>query len=239
MSKALRTTLLIVLVVVVLGAAALFYLASNLNGIVAGLIEEQGSIATQTDVRVSGVDIRLREGSAEISGLSVANPEGFSGSALELGHFAVQLDAGSLTKDTIIVKNVLVDSARINVVQQGSANNLQKLLDNLPQSGDSGTTAETGDGKKVIIEKFTLSGASASVTAAELGEPREVTLPTIVVTDIGRASNGATGTQVAQQILRPIIEKALASAAAEEIKGRAIEKIDEALGGALKKLGGR
>ncbi len=239
MSKALRTTLLIVLVVVVLGAAALFYLASNLNGIVAGLIEEQGSIATQTDVRVSGVDIRLREGSAEISGLSVANPEGFSGSALELGHFAVQLDAGSLTKDTIIVKNVLVDSARINVVQQGSANNLQKLLDSLPQSGDSGTTAETGDGKKVIIEKFTLSGASASVTAAELGEPREVTLPTIVVTDIGRASNGATGTQVAQQILRPIIEKALTSAAAEEIKGRAIEKIDEALGGALKKLGGR
>jgi hypothetical protein len=239
MSKALRTTLLIVLVVVVLGAAALFYLASNLNGIVAGLIEEQGSIATQTDVRVSGVDIRLREGSAEISGLSVANPEGFSGSALELGHFAVQLDAGSLTKDTIIVKNVLVDSARINVVQQGSANNLQKLLDSLPQSGDSGTTAETGDRKKVIIEKFTLSGASASVTAAELGEPREVTLPTIVVTDIGRASNGATGTQVAQQILRPIIEKALTSAAAEEIKGRAIEKIDEALGGALKKLGGR
>ncbi|MEE4110053.1 MAG: hypothetical protein V2I24_11930 [Halieaceae bacterium] len=239
MSKALRTTLLIVLVVVVLGAAALFYLASNLNGIVAGLIEEQGSIATQTDVRVSGVDIRLREGSAEISGLSVANPEGFSGSALELGHFAVQLDAGSLTKDTIIVKNVLVDSARINVVQQGSANNLQKLLDSLPQSGDSGTTAETGESKKVIIEKFTLSGASASVTAAELGEPREVTLPTIVVTDIGRASNGATGTQVAQQILRPIIEKALTSAAAEEIKGRAIEKIDEALGGALKKLGGR
>jgi hypothetical protein len=239
MSKALRTTLLIVLVVVVLGAAALFYLASNLNGIVAGLIEEQGSIATKTDVRVSGVDIRLREGSAEISGLSVANPEGFSGSALELGHFAVQLDAGSLTKDTIIVKNVLVDSARINVVQQGSANNLQKLLDSLPQSGDSGSTAETGDGKKVIIEKFTLSGASASVTAAELGEPREVTLPTIVVTDIGRASNGATGTQVAQQILRPIIEKALTSAAAEEIKGRAIEKIDEALGGALKKLGGR
>jgi hypothetical protein len=239
MSKALRTTLLILLVVVVLGAAALFYLASNLNGIVAGLIEEQGSIATQTDVRVSGVDIRLREGSAEISGLSVANPEGFSGSAVELGHFAIQLDAGSLTKDTIIVKNVLVDSARINVVQQGSANNLQKLLDSLPQSGNSGTTTEAGDGKKVIIEKFTLSGASASVTAAALGEPREVTLPTIVLTDIGRASNGATGTQVAQQVLRPIIEKALTSAAAEEIKGRAKEKIDEALGGALKKLGGR
>ena len=239
MPAALRNTLLIVLVVIVLGAAALFYLASNLNGIVAGLIEDQGSIATQTDVRVSGVDIRLREASAEISGLSIANPAGFSGNALELGHFAIQLDAASLTRDTIIVKNVLVDSARINVVQQGSANNLQKLLDSLPQSGDAGTATEAGDGKKVIIEEFTLSGASASVSAAALGEPREVTLPTIVVTDIGRSSNGATGAQVAQQVLRPIIEKALASAAAEELKGRAREKVDDVLGGALKKLGGR
>lgn len=240
MSAALRNTLLVVLLVVALGAGALFYLASNLNGIVAGLIEDQGSIATQTEVRVSGVDIRLREASAAISGLNIENPEGFSGRAIELGHFEIQMDAASLTGDTIVVKNVVVDSARINVVQQGAAINLQKLLDNLPQSDEQAETAsDAGSGKKVIIEKFTLSGASASVTADGLGEPREVTLPTIVVTDIGRASNGATGAQVAQQILRPVIEKALTSAATEEIKGRAKEKIDDVLGGALKKLGGR
>jgi len=245
MSSALRTLFLVALVVIILGAAAIFYLASNLNGIVAGLIENQGSAATQTDVRVSGVDIRLREASADIAGLSVANPDGFTGSAIELGHFGVQLDATSLTSDTIIVKNVLVDSARINVVKQGDANNLQQILDNLPQAESAGTasgpesTEDSGSEKKVIIEKFTLSGASASVSAAALGEPRDVTLPTIVLTDIGRASNGATGAQVAQQILPPIIEKALASAAAEELKGRATKKIDDALGGALKKLGGR
>lgn len=239
MSTAMRSILIVVVLIVVLAGGAMYYLASNLNGIVAGLIEDQGSVATQTAVRVNGVDIQLREATAGISGLSVANPEGFSGNAIELGQFQVEIDAASLTGDTIIVNKVLVDGARINLIQEGAANNLQKLLANLPQSEEAASTDDAGVGKKVIIETFTLSGASASVTAPALGEAREVALPTIVVNDIGRASGGATGAQVARQILQPVIEKALTSAATEEIKGRAKDKIDDVLGGALKKLGGR
>lgn len=237
MSTTVRNIFIAVVLIVVLVAGALYYLASNLNGIVAGLIEEQGSVATQTAVRVTGVDIQLREAAAGVSGLSVANPEGFTGNAIELGQFQVELDPASLTQDTIVVNNVLVDGARINLIQQGVENNLQKLLANLPASAEAETTTDAGSGKKVIIEKFTLSGASASVTAPGLDEAREVALPDIVVNGIGRASGGATGAQVARQILKPIVEKALTSTAAEELKGRAMDKIDDVLGGALKKIG--
>jgi hypothetical protein len=133
----------------------------------------------------------------------------------------------------------MVSEARINVLQQGARNNLRELLANLQQlqSGDSAPAEESG-GKRIIIDRFTLEGASASVSIPDLNEMRDVTLPTIVVRDIGRASNGATGAQVAQQILRPVLEKAIASAATQAVKDQATRKIGDALGGLLKGIGG-
>lgn len=237
MSSAKRNIFVALLAIVVLAAAALYYLTSNLNGIVAGLIEEQGSAATQTSVTVSGVDIKLREASAALSGLSVANPEGFPGKALELGGFSVKLDAGSLRDDTIVVNDITVDGARINVLQQGGSNNLQELMSNLQGEATEEAPASEGGGKKIIIDQFTLSGASASVSIAELNETREVKLPTIVVRDIGRGTNGATSAQIAREILKPIIEKAISSATAASVKEAAGKKIGDAVGGFIKGIG--
>lgn len=234
-----RVLLALFLLVLLLLGGGLYYLASNLNGIVAGLIEEQGSAATRTAVRVEGVDIRPAQAAAAVAGLSVANPEGFSGNAIELGALSVALDARSLTGDTIVVDSIAVDGARVNLVQQGTRNNLQALLANL-QAVQSGEAPPDGaGGKRLIINRFTLDGASASVTAPGLEGTREVELPTIVVSDIGRASNGATGAQVAQQLLSPLLEAAIASAAGQAIKDRAAETIEGALGGMLQRLGGK
>jgi hypothetical protein len=237
MKSGTRNALTVVAVIVIALAGGVYYLGTNLNGLVAGLIEEQGSKATQTPVRVSGVDIRLTDAAASLSGLSVGNPEGFGGNAIELGDFSVSLDAGTLTSDTIVINDIRVDGARLNVLQKGRSNNLQALLNNLKalQSGDSSEPAEGG--KKIIIDRFTLAGASASVSIPELEEMREVELPTIVVRDIGRQSNGATGAQVARQILEPVVQRALSSAAAQSLKDRASETLGEAAGGLLEGLG--
>ena len=238
MASRSKSIFLILLVLVVLVAAGVFYLTSNLNGLVTTLIEEQGSAATQSAVRVTGLDIRLTDASASLSGLSVANPEGFAGEAIELGDFAVTLDAASLTSDVIVVKDISVDGARINVLQQGSRNNLRELLANLP-AGDPDETAPASDegARKLIIERFSIANASASLSIPELGEDREVTLPSIVVTDIGKATNGATGAQVAKQLLAPVMNAAISSAAAASVKERVGEKVGEVMGGLLDKLG--
>jgi hypothetical protein len=63
-------------------------------------------------------------------------------------------------------------------------------------------------------------------------------LPTIVVTDIGRSSKGATGAQVARQLLRPVIEKTLTSTAIQSLKDKASQKLGEVADSLLNGLGG-
>ncbi|MDX1482588.1 MAG: hypothetical protein R3315_12970 [Woeseiaceae bacterium] len=225
-----------VLVLVVIIAGGLFFFASRLDGIVAGIIEEQGSAATQTPVRVGGVSIDLADASGAIARLTVGNPDRFGGNAIEMEDFSIALDPSTLTDDTIVIRSVNVAGATLNVIQEGSGNNLREILDNLRmlQSGDAAAD-ETG-GRKVVIERFTLDGASASVDLPDFNETRRVELPTIVVRDIGRATNGATATQVAQQVLRPVVERALESAVAQSVQDRIREGINEATGGLLQQL---
>ena len=233
-----KSLLYVLLAVLLLLGGGIYYLLSNLNSIVAALIEEQGSIATQSPVQVSAVDIRLREATASISGLTVGNPEGFEGNAIELGQFSIKLDAGSLTSDTIVVNDILVAGARINVIQQGRNNNLDALLDNL-SSGEAAQeeAPSSGSGKKLIIDKFTLQGASASVSIPDLDEMRDVELQTIVVTDVGRKSSGATGAEVARQLLEPILEKSISAATTQSLKDRAGEEIGKAVDDLVRGLG--
>ena len=225
--------------VIVIGGV--IYVGTQLDSIVAGLIEDEGSAATRTAVRVTGVEIRIAEASATISNLAVGNPEGFSGNAIQLEGFSLTLDPSSLTTDTIVIRDMTVRGARLNVLQQGTDNNLNKLLANL-RSLPQGDSQTKNDGKKLIIDRFTLEGASAFLSAPGLTEDREVLLPTIVVRDIGRSSNGATGAQAAQQLLRPVIEKTLSAAATQSLQDKAAEKLgevkDSLLKGLTDKLGG-
>ena len=165
----------------------------------------------------------------------MANPEGFPGNALTLGGFSLQLDPGSLRTDTIVIRSIAVDGATINLMQQGTRNNLKRLLDNLKamQSDPAQPDSDAGS-RRLIIERFTLSDAEASVSVPDLGQERTVALPPIVVRDIGKASGGATGSQIAEQLLTPIIEAAMKSAAAQSIKDKARKELGEAMGGFLK-----
>jgi len=229
--------LAIIIALVAAIAGAVVYVSSNLDSIVAGLIEEHGSAATRTPVNVSGVSIKLAEASAAISRLSVGNPEGFAGNAIEMEEFAITLDAGSLTSDVIVIEELLVKGARLNILQQVNGNNLQELMGNLddPAPADE---EDGGEGKKIIINRFTLEGASASLSAPEFDETREFTLSTITLRDIGRSSGGATGTEVARQVLEPVIEEALESAAVQAMKEKASDALEDAADSVLKGIFG-
>jgi hypothetical protein len=112
-------------------------------------------------------------------------------------------------------------------VQQANGNNMQELLRNLDALSSGSTAEPEADGKKIIINRFTLEGAGASVSAPDFDEVREVTLPTITVRNIGRGDNGATGREVAKQVLRPVLKEALESAAVQALKDRASDKLEE------------
>ena len=112
-------------ILVLMAGGGVYYVISNLDMIVEGLIEKHGSAATQTEVRVAGVSINLGEANASISKLTVGNPEGFSGNAIEMEDFAIELNAESLTGDVLVIEDLLVRGARINVMQQANVNNIR------------------------------------------------------------------------------------------------------------------
>lgn len=220
--------LAIVLLLVVVGG--FLYLYSNLDSLVARVIEQKGSEATQTAVDVGSVSIDLQAGSAGIASVSVANPDGFSGEpAISLQDFAIDLDPLAITSDPLVISDVSVKGARLRIEQHGADNNLRTILSSVQRLSSGDPAASDSAGKKLIIDRFELTGASALLLVPELDQEREIQLPQIVLTDIGRAGNGATAAAVAQQILEPVIRKALESAAAGGVRDAIKERLGESL----------
>jgi len=218
---------LLVAIILVVGGG-IFYLGSNLDSIVAQVIQDQGSAATGTAVRVEGVSIKLQDASASISGLSVANPAGFSDNpAIEFGSFSINLDSSTLTSDPIIIESITVNSLKLRVEQDGSNNNLRTIMDALPSSSADDSSQAGSDAPKIIIKRFELNDASADVSIPQLGENRTVDIANIALTNIGQETNGATAAQLAQQILMPVMNAALSSAAVDGVKGKVEDKISE------------
>lgn len=218
--------LAIVLLLVVVGG--ILFLYTNLDRLVAGVIESEGSGATQTDVSVGDVSIDLRAGSAGISSLAVANPEGFSDQpAISLQDFAIDLDPMQVTADPLVIESVTVDGARLLIEQDGDRNNLKTILASIQETAPEQAEQKEAPGKKLIINRFELSGASAKLLIPALDQEREVTVPDVVLTDIGRSTNGATAAAVAKQVLEPVIRNALEAAAEGGVRDALEEKLDE------------
>jgi len=226
MSKKARTLFFFVFALLLLVGGAAVYLSQNLDGIVAGLIEEHGSAATGTAVDVGGVSITLSSARGEISNLTVANPEGYGGgSALEFGGLSMELDAASVTSDPIVIEEITASDIRFNIEQRGGGNNLRELMSTLTEGGSSEESESAP--RKVVIERFALSGASAEINIPDLGELRTVEVPDIVLTGIGRDSGGATAKQIATQVLEPVLRQAMESAAVQGVKDKVLDKVQE------------
>jgi hypothetical protein len=215
----------VVLVVLLLIGGTIYYVGANLDSIVARVIEEKGSEATESDVRVGGVEIDIRGGTGRIAHLSVANQERFSDdAAISFGEFRIRMDPMAVTSDPIVIGEISVSGAAILMEQTTDGNNLRALQDAL---GRQATGEADAQGPEVIIERFTLGKSRVEVRVPQLNESREVTIPEIVVSDIGRASNGATASEVARQVLEPIIRHSLESGAAAGVEDALRGKIDE------------
>ncbi|HET6629027.1 MAG TPA: hypothetical protein VFG91_04570 [Woeseiaceae bacterium] len=241
MKQTSKVFLGVAIVLVLLVAGGAWFLYRNLDSLVAGIIEREGTHATQTDVEVGKVTIDLQDGTAGITSLAVANPEGFSEQpAIALEDFAIELDPLAVASDPLVIERIRVDGAHLLVEQEGARNNLETILESVQRLA-TGAAEPQAEGRRLVIERFELTNARATLLAPQLGEQREVRMPEIVLTDIGRATNGATAAAVAKQLLTPIIGMALESAAetgvTDALKKRLGETEKEIAEGLLDRLG--
>lgn len=209
----------------------IWQVAANLDSIVAGVIEEVGSDVLQTKVTVAGVSINLKEGKAGITGMTVANPAGYSSANLfVLEGIEVDLDVQSMSQDVLVIKSIHIQNPQ--VVFEGDetgGSNMQTLLNNI-ESGlaqDNGASAgeASDDGAvKMIIDRFEFSGGQVKASSLlKPGEVIELQLPAIKLTGIGRAEGGVTADVVMQQVTTELVSVVIEAALKAEVN-KAIEK---------------
>jgi len=232
-------------VVLVLGGGAVF-LYTHLDRIVAAAIEKYGTAAAQADVRVSGVSLAPMSGSGSMSGLTVANPQGFSSSkAISLGTIKVSVDPHSIAgKGPILIHSVTIDQPQVSYeLTNGGDSNLSAIQHNAQAyanglSGGGGKSAAAdgssgGGGRKLIIEDLMIKQGQVSISQSSLPKPLSAQLPDIHLTNLGKASGGETAAQVASQLLGSVSQAAARSAVTELAKQKISGMIKDVPAGAI------
>lgn len=234
-----------VIVLVIIVVAVVFF---NLNRGLKYAVEHYGPSVTGTPVNLNQVDLSLLSGQAELRGLEIGNPTGFdSGYAFKLNAIKVNLVPESLTSDTIVVNQLLVDGASLNAQFKGTKSNLQQILDNVKKSsGPSGQEeqpagqAEPGKAKKFIVKEFRFINGEVTASSDIANMQRNAKIPAVEVHDVGSAAGGVTVAELTEQLLRPVIDKALQNAKAEmlqqgteQLKQKAQEKLQNQLKGLM------
>lgn len=234
-----KKALIAIVVLVLVVAAVIWKVGANLDGIVAGMIEEVGTDVLKTRVTVSAVSLDLKEGKAVISGLTVANPPGYSPSnLLEVATVEVDLAFNSLPSNALNIQAVNIRNPVI--IYEGDANggsNLQTVLDNMEEdapvtSGDNSTPGGSNhDEFKLIIDSLTFSGGRVTASSAlKPGEVIEFELSDIRMKDIGRAEGGVTTDAVAEMVVRKLLRQTVRAAAKSELNNLLEEKAKDVLG---------
>lgn len=225
---------LLVLVVLAVGGA-LYYVLTNLDSIVAGIIESEGSRILGTSVSVSGVSIDLRGGTATIAGLRVANPKGFSSNdAFTLGRITVGIDVGTVRQSPIKITQVSIADPEVRLeVNETGGSNVKALENNAAKAGGGGSSepADSGGGEtKLLVERFSFEGgkvhADASSIPGQEGAARTVDLPALNLKNLG-APNGAPPGEIGAEVARAFTRNVTRAVA----RGQLDRAIDEHVGG--------
>lgn len=216
--KARNAVLSAVVVVVVAAAGAAWWLFASIDGLVKQAIEHWGPEITGVVVRVDSVKIEVTEGRGTIRGLFVGNPKGFDAPhALTLGEMRLTLDAESITKDVVVIRELLLAAPDVVYERGQGSDNLSVIQKNVDAwvAKHAAAKKPAGPGKKFVIENVIIRDGRA-----HLGSTLSTSIPLLHLHDVGKKSNGATAGEVVKQVwgamMRSVVN--LASRAGSAIK---------------------
>jgi len=210
--KKILLSVLALLVVLVISAVGYLYL--SLNTLVKKTVETVGPRITKTDVRLSSANISPFSGSGSLNGFVIGNPEGFGkGPALRFGSIQVKVDKATLLKEVIAVDSVIIRNPDILLEGTLRGNNLGKLLQNIKSSSSksSGEKASAKDSKKFVVKEVVISGIKIRLAASALDQKVEQSIPLseIRLQNIGSDGSGVSASELATQILTPLLQSAV------------------------------
>ena len=239
MSRAVKAVIGAGAGIVIIILAAVFILLSSIDSLIETAVETYGSEATKATVQLDDVEVSPTSGQGAMRGLFVGNPEGFdTASAFKLGSISVRLDVGTLTEDTIVINEIIIDKPEVTYEIGASGSNIDALKRNVnayagtERKGAAEKKAD-GAGPKLVIAKLRITGGVVNVSAVALkGKKLSAPLPTIELNDIGKKKGGASPGEVIEQVLDRVsqsIGKSVATLNLGDVIGSAGKQAREAL----------
>jgi len=248
--KVIKILLGLVVVSAIVIAVVFAVLLGNINQIVKDVVQEQGSNIVKVPVSLAAVDISLENGRGQLSGLQVANPNGYSTPyAIQMGTIVLQIDTATVLKNekVKVIKNITINQAKVIAEQSAESftrTNLQDIADKLSAGNSTASDdskAQQSSDIRLMVEQFNFTNGDIRLVSKQFGE-RTIKMPDIKLRNIGDKKNGLTPEQLGQAVMGPILEqvkkhaqKELTKIAKDKAKEKLKSKLEEKL---LKKLGG-
>jgi len=249
--KAVKILLKVLVCLVILLLAALLSMPlwfgpvakTAANAIVPGVVK--------TDFRLGHLSLNPYTARFEMGAVNLANPQKYSvKDAVRIGEMIFDAETASLMTDVIHVEELTVRDLFVSVVSGGENGvmNFKQIQYNVAGGKEKYETAQAekesaasqkdaaapkqGSGekkksKKIVIDRLEVSGLTLQLSILPLR------IPSVVLTDIGRKTGGATFEETWQQILDGIMKAA--GVTSDQLKafgvlsGDAVKKTNEAV----------
>ena len=240
----IKKLVLLVALLVGLALAALVVAFYTIDTIAKRAIESGGTYALGVPTTVQSANVGIMTGTFGMSGLNVANPQGFSASPfLSLGDAGVAVTLSSLREPVVMLPRLSLDNLSVSLEKKGGSANYAVILDNLKKLGSGSSSKSSGDGKKFIIKELSLRNINVGVDLiggpGAIGDLTKIQLPIseIKLENVGQTGTGVGGTGVTMEQLASIVVQAVLAAAAEKGGGILPAEILGELQGGLANLG--
>lgn len=232
MKKALKWILISVGVVILLAVLALaahpLWLGSAVKGVACSVVPQ----ITGTKFNVAGLSVNLYSGAVRVNGVELWNPANYDDKhAVTLDTLSVDVDMDTLNSDLIVIRDITVDGVYATYVKADGKYNFDVIAANAeqatasdpqaqeePDAGVTGGNAEPAGTKrevKVVIDRLTIRNVKVKYGFLTIPVPVEV-----VLTDLGRESNGVTLMEVVNKVCTTVLNGITAAGGGLESLGK-------------------
>jgi hypothetical protein len=189
-------------------------------------IERAATSTLGVPVTIKDVDLSILRGRVAIQGLVVENPPGYANKTLlELGDGQAQVYIGSLMTDTVKIKLIKLDGAKLTMEQKGFTNNLKEILDRIPAA----TEPKAGE-KKLLIDRLEIINTNVKVKLLPIpgkADNVNINIDPIVMENLG------TDNKLSTSALTAKILAAIAAGVAKQGAGLLPDEMVSDIGSAL------
>lgn len=227
----------LIILALVIGGGIFLYL--NFGSIAKNMAEKIATNALGVNVSISSLSVSLKDKTATVKGIKIANPSGFKNRHIMT---ISQVDVGlkAVSKTLIDFSNIAVSGTNVNLEVTQNGTNVTALKNKMA----SQPKKQTDNPIRVIIRSLTINQSTVTPTVTLLKtDIGSIVVPPVKLSGIGVRDNGVHAKEAVRQVIQAYLKQAESQISKEgllinkdEIINRAKDKVNEKVNDTLKNI---